>query len=58
MRYSGGSGNGMLWAIGFWTVVLVAYLMYARKYFLPADSTPGPTATPAPAAPPAGPTPS
>ena len=58
MRYSGGSGNGMLWVIGFWTVVLVAYLMYARKYFRPADSTPDPTAPPAPPAPPAEPTPS
>jgi hypothetical protein len=53
VQYSGGTGNAMLWAVGFWTIVWVVYLLYVRKYFWPAPGAIPPPPEP-PTVPPAG----
>src|SRR5204862_6091448 len=35
MRYSGAYGDGSLWMVALWSVLLVAYLLYVRRYFVP-----------------------
>ena len=52
MRYSGQFEDSTVWLIALWSVALVAYLLYVRKYFV-AGPPPEPGTQPAAVSPPA-----
>ena len=35
MRFSGPYENGSLWMVALWSVLVVGYLLYVRRYFAP-----------------------
>ena len=55
MRYSGQFEDSTVWLIAAWSVALVAYLLYVRKYFVagppPEPGTQPPAASPTAPAP-------
>jgi hypothetical protein len=34
LRYSGGFGDGSIWMAALWSVLVVGYLLYVRRYFV------------------------
>jgi hypothetical protein len=44
MRYSGQFQDSTVWMIALWSVALIAYLLYVRKFFSASASPPAPVA--------------